>query len=260
MISYKPIEAMQHASHAENTIENLPVSYTEVDAQGVLTLANHAACLQYHLPALELIGRSVFDFVPTNEVAHDREQFLLAIQSSEDPPIIRRSLYTPSGGYQTHELHRRMLRDPSGQAIGMSCITFNVSEIEEAHHETRQTKLWLESALNAIPQAVIITDALGFVRYINPSAEQLTGWPSHEMQGKQIEKGMPILRASTSKGKPLSFRITLEQTWNGDVDILTRDRQTTSVWLSASPILDQETGYTNGVIIVLGPPRAGLNP
>jgi PAS domain S-box-containing protein len=179
------------------------------------------------------------------------------MQSSEDPPIIRRSLYTPSGGYQTHELHRRMLRDHAGRVTGMSCITFNVSEIEEAHHETRQTKQWLESALNAIPQSVIITDALGFVRYINPSAEQLTGWPAHEMQGRQIEKGMPILRASTRQGKPLSFRITLEQTWNGDVDILTRDRQTVSVWLSASPILDQETGYTNGVIIVLGPPRTG---
>jgi PAS domain S-box-containing protein len=251
--------ATSHASHAENAIENLPVAYTEVNADGILTLANHAACLQHHLPARELIGRSVFEFVPDKEAAHDREQFLLAIQSAEDPPVIRRSLYTPSKGYQTHELHRRMLREGSGRATGMSCIAFNVSEVEEAHLETRQTKLWLESALNAIPQSVIVTDALGFVRYINPSAEHLTGWPSHQMQGQQIEKGMPILRASTSKGKPLSFRGTLEETWNGDVDILRRDRKTVSVWLSASPILDQETGYTNGVIIVLGSPRTGHN-
>jgi PAS domain S-box-containing protein len=252
----KQIEPMIHFTHAENTLENLPVSYTEVDAAGILTLVNHAACMQHHLPAREILGRSVFDFVPKEEAALDRDEFFRAIQSSEDPPIIRRTIYTPHGGYQSHELHRRMLRDDTGRAVGMSCITFNVSELEEAHLETRRTKLWLESALHAIPQSVIITDALGFVRYINPSAEVLTGWSSTQMLGQQIEKGMPILRAISSQGKPLNFRSTLDETWNGDVDILTRDRQTVSVWLSASPILDRQTGYTNGVIITLGVPKA----
>jgi PAS domain S-box-containing protein len=260
MTTMRQFEPVHRNSHADDTLQNLPVSYTEVDANGIITFANRAACLQHHLSAQELIGRSVFEFVPANDRARDQEEFLLAIQSSEDPPITRRSLYSPGYGYQAHELHRRILRDTNGQAVGMSCVNFNVSEIEEAHHETRQTKLWLESALNAVPQSLIVTDALGFVRYINPSAEQLTGWPAHEMLGKQIEKGMPILRASSRQGGPLSFRITLDATWNGDVDILTRDRQTVSVWLSASPILDQQTGYTNGVIIVLGSPRPSPNP
>jgi len=97
--------------------------------------------------------------------------------------------------------------------------------------------------------------ALRLVRYINTAAEALTCWPSREMLGMQIEKGMPILRAVSKSQKPLSFRMTLHEPWNGDVELLTRERQTVSVWLSASPILDGESGSTIGVVIVLGSPK-----
>jgi hypothetical protein len=49
--------------------------------------------------------------------------------------------------------------------------------------------------------------------------------------------------------------MTLQEPWNGDVELQTRERQTVSVWLSASPILDKESGSTIGVVIVLGSPK-----
>jgi hypothetical protein len=73
--------------------------------------------------------------------------------------------------------------------------------------------------------------------------------------GQQIEKGMPILRATSASHKPLSFRMALQENWNGDVEVLNRERQTVSTWLSASPIVDKETGYTNGLVIVFRSPR-----
>jgi PAS domain S-box-containing protein len=173
------------------------------------------------------------------------------MELGEDPPMIRRSLLSASGEYRTHELHRRMLRDSSGNPVGICCATFDVSEIESAHRDARQAKQWLESVIEAIPQAVIVTDALGFVRFSNPAAEALTGWPAQEQLGKQIEKVIPILRYnSTNQGTP-SFRMALREPWNGDVELLNRERQTVSTWLSASPIVDRESGYTNGIVIVL---------
>ena len=239
----------------ETVLDDLPVAYTEVDAHGILRVANQAACRLHRMSSQELIGHSVFEFVPKDEVERDRAEFLQALQSGEDLPVIQRSLYTATGRYRLHEIHRRLKRDAHGNPIGTCCVTFDVSEMDAAHRETRQAMLWLESALTAIPQSVLVTDALGFIRYANRAAERLTGWLSHELLGQQVEKRMPILRAASKSDKPMSFRITLQEPWNGDVDILTRDGQAVSVWLSASPILDLENGYTKGVVIVLGSPR-----
>ena len=236
-------------------LEQLPVAYVEIDAQGVIRVVNPTACELHHMSAAEIIGHSAWDFVPRDEATQDRIDFFQVMESGQDPSVIRRSLYTARGGFRTHEIHRRMMRDADGNPAGLSCVIFDVSEMEAAGQESKRAKLLLESALTAIPQAVILTDALGFVRYINDAAERLTGWPSREMLGLQIEEGMPILRAVSKSEKPLNFHTTLHERWDGDVEVLTRDRRTASVWLSASPILDKETGFTLGVVIVLGSPR-----
>jgi PAS domain S-box-containing protein len=239
-------------------LHDLPVAYAEVDAQGVLRAVSPMACQMHHMSEEEIIGHSIWEFVPPDEVERDRNDFFHAMESGEDPPIIRRSLYTASGEYRTHEVHRRMMRDGDGNPVGLSCVTFDVSEMEVASQESKRARLWLESALAAIPQAVILTDALGFVRYINDAAEALLSWPSRQMLGLQIEKGMPILRAISKSEKPLSFRMTLHEPWNGDVELMTRERQTVSVWLSASPILEKESGSTIGVVIVLGSSKIAI--
>ena len=242
-------------SQPNKILEQLPVAYSEIDTKGIVRAINQAACEMHRMGSEEIMGRSVWDFVSRDGAARDRIEFASIMESGEDPPVVRRSLYISGVGYRTHEIHRRMMRDANGNPAGLSCVTFDVSELEAANQESKRARLWLESAMTAIPQAVIMTDALGFVRYINTSAEALICWPSREMLGLQIEKGMPILRAASKSQKPLSFRMTLQEPWNGDVELMTRERQTVSVWLSASPILDKESRSTIGVVIVLGSPK-----
>jgi PAS domain S-box-containing protein len=240
-------------------IQDLPVAYTEVDSKGILRVVNEAACRLHDLPAEELIGRAIWEFLPVDEAGRSRTDFFHAMESGEDLPPVRRSLLRADGEFRTHELHRRMMRDSDGTPIGMCCATFDVSEVEAAHKETKRTKLWLESVVEAIPQAIIVTDALGFVRFINPAAERLIGRSAEEVLGQQIEKGMPILRAVSVTKKPLSFRMALNEPWNGDVDIVSRQYGNITVWLSASPIVEKETGYTNGVVLVLRSSPVGKN-
>lgn len=256
-----PLPHLQAGSEpAGAAYSDLPVAYTEIDAEGIIRVANDAACRLFEVSAEELIGHCVWEFVPRDEAQRDRMEFFRALHSERELEPIRRSLYTARGGYRTHELHRRILRDGNGAPVGISSVTFDVSEAEAAHRESKQARMWLESAMAAISQAVVVTDALGFVRYINPAAERLTSWQSAELQGQQFEKGMPILKAVSKSGKPLSFRMTLLEPWHGDVELLTRERKAVAVWLSASPIVDSETGYTSGLVIVLGSPKPVAAP
>jgi len=234
-------------------LQELPVAYTEMDNNGIVRAVNEAACHQRQMTAEQLLGHDIWEFLPRDEAIKSRAEFFDLIRSGEDPPVIRRSLYNSRGGFRTHEMHRKLMRDATGAVIGVSSVAFDISQMDAAYREARQTKLWLESVVEAIPQAVMVTDSLGFVRFANPSAQRLTGRTSQELVGQQIEKGMPILRAVSKTHKPLSFRIALDEPWNGDVELLNRQGETLSIWLSACPIIDKESSFTNGVVIVMKP-------
>lgn len=244
-----------------SALQKLPAAYTEMDTDGVVRAVNEVACQQLQMTPGQFLGHDIWEFLPSDEAAKSRAEFFDLIRSGEDPPVIRRSLYNSRGGFRTHELHRRLMRDADGAVIGISSVAFDVSQTEATYREARQTKLWLESVVEAIPQAVMVTDSLGFVRFANPSAQRLTGRTSQELVGQQIEKGMPILRAVSKTHKPLSFRIALDEPWNGDVELLNRQGEALTVWLSACPIIDKETAFTNGVVIVMKPlPIRSPNP
>jgi len=228
----------------------LPVAYVEADLQGKLTFVNEAACRMYELPVEQLVGQEVWEFLPYDDKAPSREEFEHAIRSGDDPPVVRRPVFSRSGHFTNYELHRSLLRDDDNRIVGICIALFDVSEAEHAHWEAQRAQSWLECVVHAIPKAILVTDALGFVRYTNPAAEELTGRLEQEMMGRQIEKCLPILRTHSAVQKPLSFRMALHDPWSGLVDIGTAQNQSLTVQLSASPIIDQESGHTSGVVIL----------
>ena len=52
--------------------------------------------------------------------------------------------------------------------------------IEQAVHERRD---WLHATLASMADAVITADPNGFVTFLNPAAESLTGWTLAETAG-----------------------------------------------------------------------------
>ncbi len=228
----------------------LPVPYVETDLRGRLTFVNEAVCDLQGMPPEQLVGRDVWEFLPHDAVAHSRSEFACAIQSGEDPPAVRRPIFGKSGRFSNYELHRRLLRDDDDRVVGICIAFFDVGEAEQAHWETKQAQNWLESVVHAIPKAILVTDALGFVRYTNPAAEDLTGRTEVEMAGRQIERCLPILRTHCVERSSLSFRMALHELWSGTVDISNAGGETLTVQLSASPILDKENGHTSGVVIL----------
>ncbi|MFT4583380.1 MAG: diguanylate cyclase (GGDEF)-like protein/PAS domain S-box-containing protein [Gammaproteobacteria bacterium] len=59
--------------------------------------------------------------------------------------------------------------------------------------ELRAEKLRAEVTLSSIGDAVITTDAHGSIDFLNPVAEQLTGWRSADAVGQPIEAVFPLL-------------------------------------------------------------------
>ena len=60
---------------------------------------------------------------------------------------------------------------------------------------------WFATTMCSLSDGVIATDASGFVRFINPSAERLTGWAKADAIGKSIEE---LYSLCTFAGKDLA--------------------------------------------------------
>jgi PAS domain S-box-containing protein len=94
--------------------------------------------------------------------------------------------------------------DNAGQWVGL--ISFLVvgaivAALSESLHRARQLAVaggeWLHVALNSIGDAVIATDAHGFVQLMNPVAEELTGWTAAEARGQRLQDIFRIMNERT---------------------------------------------------------------
>lgn len=70
------------------------------------------------------------------------------------------------------------LRDEDGEIVGASKIVRDITAEVEAQKEVLVQRERLGVTLRSIGDAVVSTDALGQVSYLNPVAEHLTGWSS----------------------------------------------------------------------------------
>ncbi|MDX2270759.1 MAG: EAL domain-containing protein [Cyanobacteriota bacterium] len=130
---------------------------------------------------------------------------------------------------------------------------------------------WLVSTLNSVGDAVIATDPVGRVTFINPVAECITGWKQPDSLGKPVTEIFRTVDAQTRRptvslvDKALAGHIALGSPQ--PALLLTRDGSEVPVRDSAAPLRD-EGGNTTGAVLVFrdisqgafGDPQRTLSP
>ncbi len=231
--------------------DNLPVAYVEMDVHGKITSTNRQTRSLHSEHAGELIGTVPWELMPAEEQELSRAAFMAVLQAEADPPPVRRSVFTSSGSFRILELHRNIIRNAAGQPTGMRVVSVDVTESHQAEQEARRARVWLESVLAAMADAVIVTDSLGLIRTVNPAAEKLFGWKAAELKGKVIEQALPVLCYASRDKTQGSFKLALHKRVRGVAMILDHQRREVRVEIGSSPILDNEHGGTVGVVNVL---------
>jgi len=107
--------------------------------------------------------------------------------------------------------------------------------------------------LNAIGDAVLSTDVLGKVTYLNPVAERMTGWTQKDALGRPLAEVLQIIDATTRDAprNPLEQAMELDTVVGLTPNCLLIDRggSETAIEDSASPIHDRR-GVVTGAVIV----------
>jgi diguanylate cyclase (GGDEF)-like protein/PAS domain S-box-containing protein len=107
--------------------------------------------------------------------------------------------------------------------------------------------------LNSIGDAVICTDVVGKVTYLNTAGEKLTGWSREEAAGCPVEEVFRIVAASTRETaqNPLAVAIRQDETVSLTPNCLLLRRDGTEVAIedSAAPIHDRRGQVTGAVMV-----------
>ncbi|THB75988.1 MAG: PAS domain S-box protein [Desulfobulbaceae bacterium] len=124
---------------------------------------------------------------------------------------------------------------------------------QRADSEIIENRQWLETTLESIGDGVITTDRSGRVLYLNPVAQELTGWTIEEAHGKPLKNVFHIVDEDSGREQESVVDRVLHA--NGIIglvnhtELISREGKKISIADSGAPIRD-DNGEIVGVVIV----------
>ena len=108
----------------------------------------------------------------------------------------------PDGSVHHIRAAARITRDGNGTAIQVLGVNWDVTPLRQLSGELARQHELLQVTLQSIGDAVITTDTNGGVTWLNPVAEDMTGWSARQAIGEPIASVFNIIHESTRKIAP----------------------------------------------------------
>jgi diguanylate cyclase (GGDEF)-like protein/PAS domain S-box-containing protein len=194
--------------------------------------------------------------LPTETIYQNPLERLVIIAAIERDGEVRNAefqLRRVDGSTLTVLESARAVRDQAGNLIGYEGTISDISQRKRAETAVFEEKEKAQVTLQSIGDAVITTDADGRIEYLNPVAEDLTGWESREARGRMLSKVFNILNEQTRE--PLedpvsrSLREGRVIAVTDQTVLLNRRGQEIAIQDSAAPIRDR-SGKIIGCVMV----------
>ncbi|MEO8166042.1 MAG: diguanylate cyclase, partial [Betaproteobacteria bacterium] len=162
-------------------------------------------------------------------------------------------LLTKDGAYKWFRVRGQSVRRADGKAIRLAGAIGDITDKKLADAQLYAEKERAEVTLASIGDAVITTDNTGMVDYLNPVAEQLTGWRSTEAKGERIESVFKIINENTREEAFDSIELVLRTgrtvSKAARVMLIKRDGKEVLINKSVAPIHDR-SGLVTGIVLV----------
>jgi PAS domain S-box-containing protein len=180
----------------------------------------------------------------------------------EAAQIIRHEMNTPvvfiTANADAATLNRAKITEPYGFILK----PFDEREIQttlemaffryKTDQELRESQQWLATTLQSIGDAVIATDEHGNIKFMNPIAENLTGWTQQDAIGKPLPDVFIIVNESTRKIVSNPVEIVLKEGrivgLANHTILIAKDGTEYNIDDAAAPIYSK-TGEITGVVL-----------
>ena len=196
------------------------------------------------LVLMDIMLQGEMDGVEAAEIIRTRFQVpVVYLTAYADERTLERAKVTEPFGYIIKPFEERELRIVIEMALYKARM----------ERELRAREEWFSTTLKSIGDAVIATDAAGRVKFLNPVAEDLTGWTTDEAEGRAIDEVFHIVNERTRK--PVENPVTkvlregVVVGLGNHTLLISRDGREISIDDSGAPIRDAQ-GEIVGVVLV----------
>jgi PAS domain S-box-containing protein len=235
-------------------VRNAPAAIYEIDFRTLrFTSVNDSMCQLSGYTREELLEMDPFDILDEQ----GRQTFQARVQGwlagKEPIPNVEYRVKVKDGREVYAVLNSLFKYDEHGKPMGATVVGHDITERKHAQRQLASEKEWFRTTLASIGDAVITTDPAGKVTFVNPVAEQLTGWSNGEAVGLAIGQVFPILNEQTRQPAENPVARVLEEGHivglANHTALVTRDGKLIPIEDSAAPIRDS-SGVTLGVVMV----------
>lgn len=231
------------ATDVQECLEHLGYAVPAIAASGeeAITKANE---LRPDLVLMDIRLRGEIDGIQAAEQIWDVLKIPIVYATGySDRHTLSRTTGTAAFGYVLKPLEERELH----VAIETALQRFRLDT------ELKQREEWLATILNSIGDGVIVADTQGRVKFLNPAAEGLTGWPQQDAIGQRVTDVLHIVNEQTGARVPSPINQALD---TGSIVYLANHTLLISRTGTVLPIADSvapfrdEQGTVTGVVLV----------
>ncbi len=144
--------------------------------------------------------------------------------------------------------------DSEGNIEKIIGISADITELKMAEQALKEERERAEVTLKSIGDGVIRSDAAGRVDYLNPAAEELTGWSNEEARGRRLDEVYRAMEDGTGKLRedPLTECLRQNRTVSSPewCSLFHRGGSEFAVRDSASPIRNDQGDVLGAILIV----------
>lgn len=229
----------------------LPVLIAYIDADSHYQFVNQTYERWFGHPREEIIGRHIIDVLGSEAYAIISPHLEAAL--SGQTVTYETVMPYQGGGERFVHAHYVPHIDASGAVLGCYALVSDLTERKRMEAELQQQRDWLNVTLTSIGDAVMTTDTQGVVTFLNPVAEQVTGWLAQDACGRDINEVFPLYHELTRApvSNPVA-QILAEGVTVGLAShalLRTHDGREVPIADSGAPIYDS-AGQLHGVVLV----------
>lgn len=220
-----------------------------VDTDYKCIMANPTVRRVFGYSQEELLGKSFAHFYENN---HDYVKFT-NIMLESDQYHNELKLKRKSGAAFTAEVFTSAVKDKRKNLTGYVSIVRDITHRKEIQDELNREREKAQVTLESIGDAVITTDASGYVDYLNPIAEEMVGWRRNDAHGRLLPEVFKVYNELTGQAIDNPVIRCLQEQKIIEISqhskLVSRHGVEYSIEDTAAPIKDKK-GVLAGVVLV----------